>query len=164
MGDDRIRLLKQMAIFGGVNDEILALLLERSSVASVPKGEFFFREGSPGKSAFVLEHGRVAILKQRDGKDHLLRHLDSGDCFGEMALLDFGGRSASVLADEDCAAIELTAGDLLEVSKLDLQQFTMIYMNLGRELSRRLRAADERMFRMRLEGNDLAEEYDFSAT
>ena len=137
--------------------------MEGASHASVPKGEFFFREGSRGTSAFVLERGRVAILKRHGGQDHLLRHLDSGDCFGEVALLDFAGRSASVLADEDCSAIEVTARDLLEVSKRDLQQFTMIYMNLGRELSRRLRVADERMFRARLEGSELAAEYDFSS-
>lgn len=163
MSDDRIRLLQQMAIFGGVKEEVLAFLLERASFANVAEGGYFFREDSSGTSAFVLERGRVAILKRHDGSDYLLRRLEAGDCFGEMALLDFGARSASVLAEEDCAAIELTGRDLLEVSRLDIQQFTMIYMNLGRELSRRLRAADERMFRARVEGAELAAEYDFYA-
>jgi len=162
MGDIRTRLLQRMAIFGGIRDEVLAFLLERASPVKILEGEFFFREGARGTSAFVLEEGSVSILKYWDGRDHFMRHLETGDCFGEVALLDFGRRSASVRADVDCLAIELTAGNLLEVSKQNLEQFAMIYMNLGRELSRRLRAADERLLKARAAGSALAADYVFS--
>ncbi len=162
MGETRIRLLERMPIFGGINGEILTFLLERSSLVTIPEGEYFFREGSRGTSTFVLEEGSISIVKAWNGRDYLLRHLETGDCFGEVALLDFGPRSASVLADVNCTAIEITARDLLEVSKRNFEQFAMIYMNLGRELSRRLRAADERVFRARLAGDSLAADYAFS--
>jgi CRP-like cAMP-binding protein len=149
--DDRIRLLQNTPIFGGVTDEVLALLLDRVSEVAVRKGEFFFTEGDDGVSAFVLERGSVSILKKWEEKNYLLRHLHAGDCFGEVALMDFCRRSASVLADEDCAAIELSTSDLRQVAGKDLEQFTMIYMNMGRELCRRLRDADERLFRAKIE-------------
>ena len=149
--DDRIRLLQNTPIFGGVTDEVLALLLERVVEVAVRKGEFFFTEGDRGVSAFVLERGSVSILKKWEGKNYLLRHLHAGDCFGEVALMDFCRRSASVLADEDCVAIELSTSDLRQVASKDLEQFTMIYMNMGRELCRRLRDADERLFRAKIE-------------
>ena len=149
--DDRIRLLQNTPIFGGVTDEVLALLLDRIVEVVVRKGEFFFTEGDEGVSAFVLERGSVSILKKWEGRNYLLRHLHAGDCFGEVALMDFCRRSASVLADEDCAAIELSTSDLRQVATRDLEQFTMIYMNMGRELCRRLRDADERLFRAKIE-------------
>jgi CRP-like cAMP-binding protein len=149
--DDRIRLLQNTPIFGGVTDEVLALLLDRVVEVAVRKGEFFFTEGDQGVSAFVLERGSVSILKKWEGKNYLLRHLHAGDCFGEVALMDFCRRSASVLADEDCAAIELSTSDLRQIATKDLEQFTMIYMNMGRELCRRLRDADERLFRAKIE-------------
>jgi CRP-like cAMP-binding protein len=149
--DDRIRLLQNTPIFGGVTDEVLALLLDRAVEVVVRKGEFFFTEGDQGVSAFVLERGNVSILKKWEGKNYLLRHLHPGDCFGEVALMDFCRRSASVLADEDCAAIELSTSDLRQIATKDLEQFTMIYMNMGRELCRRLRDADERLFRAKIE-------------
>jgi CRP-like cAMP-binding protein len=148
---DRIRLLQNTPIFGGVREEVLSLLLERVTETTVSKGTCFFEEGDDGVSAFVLERGSVSILKQWEGQRYLLRHLHAGDCFGEVALMDFCRRSASVMADEDCLAVELTARDLLEVARKDLEQFAMIYMNMGRELCRRLRDADERLFRAKVE-------------
>jgi CRP/FNR family transcriptional regulator, cyclic AMP receptor protein len=48
---------------------------------------------------------------------------------------------------DDCRAIELSSNSLFRVYEKDLEQFTMIQMNMGREVSRRLREADERLFR-----------------
>lgn len=161
MMDERIRLLQNTPIFGGVVDEVLALLLERVAEVEVRKGEFFCREGDDGKSAFVLERGSVSILKSWEGKSYFLRHLHAGDCFGEVALMDFCRRSASVLADEDCVAIELSTSDLWQVARQDFEQFTTIYMNMGRELCRRLRDADERLFRAKIEVGLSTGEYAF---
>ena len=163
MDDASAQLIQATPIFGGLHPELLAPLLDRASRVKVAEGEFFFREGSRGTSVFVLETGRVSILRHWDGRDHLLRHLEKGDCFGEVALLDFGLRSASVHAAENCSAIELTARDLLELSKQSPEQFALIYMNLARELSRRLRIADDRLFRARLAHDAIAEDYSFSA-
>ena len=104
------------------------------------------------------------ILKQWEEKSYLLRHLHAGDCFGEVALMDFCRRSASVLADEDCAAIELSTSDLRQIANRDLEQFTMIYMNMGRELCRRLREADQRLFRAKVEVGLSTGEYAFPTT
>jgi len=162
--DKRIQLLRNTPIFGGVVDETLALLLDRVAEVVVRKGEFFFLEGDDGVSAFVLERGSVSILKNWEEKSYLLRHLHAGDCFGEVALMDFCRRSASVLADEDCVAIELSTSDLRQVAHTDLEQFTMIYMNMGRELCRRLREADERLFRAKIEVGLSTGEYAFQST
>jgi CRP-like cAMP-binding protein len=141
----RVELLQRMPVFGGIREDILEFLVERCVPVSVAGGRFFFREDDPADSMFVLEYGKVAVLKTRDGKQRLLRFLESGDCFGEMALMDLHPRSASVLAVEECAAIEISAGHLQQVGERDLEQFALIQMNMGREVSRRLREADERL-------------------
>lgn len=146
MLERRTELLQQMAIFGGIRTDILAFLLERSSLVHVRSKDYFFREGDAAQSMFVLETGRAVILKRWRGEQHPLRNLETGDCFGEMALMDMKSRSASVLALEACTAIELSAGCLFELYERDLEQFTLIQMNMGREVSRRLRASDDRLF------------------
>lgn len=163
MTDTRIRLFQGMPIFGGVGEGTLDFLLDRVEELAVAKGDHFFREGESGASTFVLEEGSVSLLKHWEGGEHLLGRLGRGDCFGEMALLDLGTRSASVLADVDCRAIQLTARDLLGVSKRSPEEFALIYMNLGRELSRRLRKADELLLRAKLTGRVPAEDYEFRA-
>jgi CRP-like cAMP-binding protein len=96
---------------------------------------------------FVLESGEVAVLKRWEGRQYLLGNLRQGDCFGEMALLDLFPRSASVLALAPCTAIELSTASFFSLYETDIEQFALVQMNIARELSRRLRAADERRFR-----------------
>jgi CRP-like cAMP-binding protein len=164
MQEARIRLLQRMAIFGGIRDEVLEFLLERSAIVRVPKDGFFFQEDDEGQSMFVLEEGKAAVLKRWQGSDFLLSILERGDCFGEMALMDLSPRSASVRAVEDCVAIELSAAGLYELYRKDLGQFAMIEMNMGREVSRRLRASDERLFRARMGETDAGVDYQFPAS
>ncbi len=60
--------------------------------------------------------------------------------------MDLGARSASVRALEDCTAIRISAANLYKVYAQDLKQFALIQMNMGREVCRRLREADRRLF------------------
>jgi CRP-like cAMP-binding protein len=143
----RLELLQRMPIFGGIREDGLEYLVEMARPCVVPGGHYFFREGDAAQGMYVLEIGRAAVLKNWQSRQFLLRHLEQGDCFGEMALIDLQPRSASVRALNDCTAIELTAGNLHGLYEQDAEQFTLIQMNIGRELSRRLRATDELLFR-----------------
>lgn len=146
----RLELLQDMALFGGIREAVLAALLERSVIRHVPQGAFFFREDEAGDAMYVLEQGRVSVSKHGQGQAYTLCELGAGDSFGEMALIDLGPRSASVMALEDCRAIALTYDGLYALYTQDLEQFTLIQMNLARELSRRLRAADDQIFQDRI--------------
>jgi CRP/FNR family cyclic AMP-dependent transcriptional regulator len=86
-------------------------------IVSVAADDFFFREGDKGDSMFVLEMGKAAVLKSWRGQDHLLRTLNEGDCFGEMAVMDHCPRSASVRAVEDCIAIHVAVYNVFNVQR-----------------------------------------------
>jgi CRP/FNR family transcriptional regulator, cyclic AMP receptor protein len=146
----RVAALQRMPIFGGIRTDVLEFLVGKASTVSVRADAYFFREEDQAQSLFVLETGRVAVLKLWNGREHLLAELGPGDCFGEMALMDLFPRSASVRALEACSALELTSSAFYGLYEKDLEQFALIQMNLGREVSRRLRLADERLFRLRM--------------
>lgn len=154
MKQARIKLLQAMPIFGGVTEETLEFLVDHASIRHLNSGDFFFREGEDAASLYVLERGKVVVSKQWNGEEHILKHLTQGDCFGEMALLDLYPRSASVLAVEACDAIELSYTILLKLYQHNIEQFTIIQMNIGREISRRLRTADEQLFQSRFSPNN----------
>ncbi|MBN2301407.1 MAG: Crp/Fnr family transcriptional regulator [Lentisphaerae bacterium] len=161
MNEDRIKLLQKMPIFGGIRNDVLSVLLKYCNNVVVERGNFFFRENESAATMFVIEKGKVAVLKAWQGHDYLLAYLKTGDCFGEMELIDLCARSASVLAVEDCVAIEIPATALHYVYKEDPKQFAMMYMNMGREVSRRLRVADEKLFQTRVEANLIEGRYVF---
>lgn len=146
--DPRIARLQGTALFGGASDATVALVLERAHAVAVAAGDWFFREGEDGASVYWLESGRVAVLKARGAQDAELRRLDAGACFGEVALFDLGPRSASVRALADCIALELRPRLWRELRERDLAEYTLLTQNLGRELSRRLRALTERLFEL----------------
>jgi len=146
MKQARLKILQQMPIFGGLNKDSLLFLMDLSPSVIVRTGDFFFHEQQKSGTMYVLEKGKVAVLKSWNSQNHLLAYLSVGDCFGELELLDLCPRAASVMATTDCIAIQISTASLFSLHKENLEQFTLIQMNMGRELSRRLRKLDQEIF------------------
>ncbi len=147
---DRVSLLANMPVFGGLTPETLQLITRRANVAQAGAGEAFFRQGDKSQAMYVLESGRVGIYRTWQASQVLLQYLSAGDCFGEMALIDLFPRSASALAVEPCTALEISAAMLHELYERDLEQFTILQMNMSREISRRLRVSLDLLFRLQM--------------
>jgi len=62
------------------------------------EGEWLFREGDPGDTAFVIENGLLEICREEGGKTERIAQLGPGDVIGEMSLIDKLPRSASAFA------------------------------------------------------------------
>ncbi len=150
MAPSRITLLQAMPIFGALRDDALECLLENAPCVAHSRGEFYFREGDNAQCMYVIEDGSIEVLKRWDDRQWVLHQLHAGDCFGEMALMDFLPRSASVRALEGTRAIEIATAALHRLYERDIEQFALIQMNVGREVCRRLRATDELLFRARM--------------
>ena len=62
-------------------------------------GDEIFAEGDVGNWAYLVQSGKVAILKTRaDGQEEVLAVLGAGRLFGEMALIDNQPRMATARA------------------------------------------------------------------
>lgn len=159
MKESRTELLQNMPVFGATTAETVAFILERTHDIAVPRGEYFLRRGDEAQSFFVLESGRVGVLREHQGRDFLLNELGAGDCFGEMALIECRNRSASVRALHDCTALEISLATLHDLYKHDVDQYLLIQMNIARQLSRRLREADRRQFESMVAASEGAGNY-----
>jgi len=145
---NRMELLRKMPVFGGLSNDTLVYIDENSPSISAAKDEFFFREGAQADSLYVIQSGTVVVLKRwRDG-DVEIGRMGPGDCFGEMAIVDLEVRSASIQAAEDCMAIQIDRQILHGIFKDNLEQYAIIMMNMGREISRRLRTVSDRLFEL----------------
>lgn len=144
MDERRLALLQGMSIFGGLRADVLELVLRESRTVSRRTGEFFVREGDLAESMFVLLSGTAVVTQGGPDREESVRRLRSGECFGEMSLIDLAPRSASVRALEDCTGLEIPSSCLLRVYEHDVEQFAILEMNMGREVSRRLRDVEAR--------------------
>ena len=147
----RLQLLHSMPIFDGLENETVEHLFKGVRIRNIDRGEIVFREGELDTSLYVIEHGRVSVHRLWKGNQYKLRELSAGDCFGEMALMDYKPRSATVIAESDCSLIQIFAAQLGEFYAINPQQYTLIYINLGKEVSRRLRESDKRLFTCEME-------------
>lgn len=144
--DAKVALMKRTPLFSALREETIAFLLEFTRTVEIRANEYFFREGDDAASVYILEKGSAAVIKSWEHRDVQLRILGPGECFGEMALMDMFPRSASIRAVEDCTALELSPRGMVRLYGRDLEQYTLVQISLGREVCRRLRDADERLF------------------
>jgi CRP/FNR family cyclic AMP-dependent transcriptional regulator len=70
------------------------------------KEEVIFFEHEPGDSFYLIQSGRVKIVKILGNIEKIIDILNPGEFFGEMALLEEAPRTASIIALEECTLLE----------------------------------------------------------
>jgi CRP/FNR family cyclic AMP-dependent transcriptional regulator len=115
---------------------------ELDAVVAVTRAELFaardvvVREGEPAEMAFAVVYGRLKVVtSSRSGHEAVVAVLRKGEVFGELAILDGGARSATVIA---IAPTLLLAIDRRKLHALLLKEATVSY-KLLLVLARRLR-------------------------
>ena len=66
----------------------------------VSPGDVVFAQGDPGDALYIIESGKVTILRTDGERTHTLANLGPGRSFGEMALISDEARMASAIALE----------------------------------------------------------------
>jgi CRP-like cAMP-binding protein len=89
-------------------DRYIALLQRAGDTEAFKAGETIFAEGDRADRVYMVKTGTVSLSK--DGQ--LLEHTGPGVVFGELALIDRAGRSATAAAETDC-----------ELSSIDKRRF-----------------------------------------
>ena len=101
--EDRFRLLRDHPIFAPLPMETLERLSHDLVPVSPATGEEIVSQGETGKRFYMIAAGEVEVRV-----DGVLRHRQrSGDCFGEIALLNDVPRTATVTALPGCQLLAL---------------------------------------------------------
>jgi EAL domain-containing protein (putative c-di-GMP-specific phosphodiesterase class I) len=64
------------------------------------RGQQIFKAGDAGDCAYLIEEGVVEILVLKQGEEHRIRLIGKGELFGEVSLIDYQPRTATVKAVE----------------------------------------------------------------
>jgi CRP-like cAMP-binding protein len=126
--------LKSAKLFKGLSDKELKSIERELKVITHPAGHDIVVKGGNGVGFMILTDGTVTVTTSQ-GKT---RKLGPGDSFGEMALLDHEGRSATIRADT-----EVTLATIPEWNfKSFLEVHPEVAYRLLQALSRRVRQAE----------------------
>jgi CRP-like cAMP-binding protein len=142
--EERLQFLAGIPIFAGVHTEALSALAEQTTEITVLAGKLVFREKDPGSEMFVVRSGSVEVIKHL-GEDHesKLAVLGPKDFVGEMAIIECAARSASVCAAKESVLFRIKSSQLHALFQHHPDQYSIVILNIARDLSRRLRALDE---------------------
>lgn len=105
-------------------------------------GEVVFHSGDPGSSLCFVTQGRASVHILYDDGDIRLATLAAGAVSGELALLDRGPRSATIIADEDIKAFGLSQASFAVLCQQQPDLAIKLLTALGRQLSVRISYAN----------------------
>jgi CRP-like cAMP-binding protein len=134
--DRKLEHLAQVGMFSSLNKKELAMVARASDVVSVAPGTEIVREGDFGHEFYLLLQGTATV--RRAGRK--VAQLGEGDYFGELALLDRGPRSATVVSDGDCEILVIGQREFVGV----LDQVPAVARKLLASMAARLREADRK--------------------
>jgi CRP-like cAMP-binding protein len=128
----KIELLKRVPLFAGCSKKELGEIALVADEIDVGAGKILTREGDSGREFFVLVDGAAEVRR----KGRKVRTMDSGDFFGEIALVSSRPRTATVTATAPARLLVVTDRAFREL----MQKMPSIQMKVLTALADRLAA------------------------
>jgi CRP-like cAMP-binding protein len=98
-------------------------------------GEAIVRQGEASTNMYVVQEGRVEVVREEAGREVLLRTLGEGEFVGEMGLFDRETRSATVRARGEARVLTVDRKGFLK----RIQEDPTLAFQVVEVLSRRVR-------------------------
>jgi ATP-binding cassette subfamily B protein len=100
--------LRGVPLLAGLPNALLDELAEQFATERFDAGRVVFVQGDPGDKLYLVVRGSVEVLQASgSGASSVVRVLEDGDYFGELALLDGAPRSGTVRTRTPCLFLTL---------------------------------------------------------
>jgi hypothetical protein len=107
-----VDLLRRIGLFSGIEERQLVSFLPYMEVVSLPPQAPVFKEGEHGDAMFMVLKGEVRARVVVSGRESTLSTMGVGECFGEVAVIDEGPRSADVISTQPSVLLKFSAAGL----------------------------------------------------
>lgn len=133
--------LHKIPLFQGLNNRQYEHLAKRMVERSYDAGHAIVSQDQGGEGFFIIVSGKAEAFRERsDGAKVNVNSFGPTDYFGELALLDDGLRTASVVTTEPTTCLVLTRWDFLGALREDVEMSILILQELARRFRRALDA------------------------
>jgi CRP-like cAMP-binding protein len=139
--------LRRVEIFAGLTDEELLRVADLCKAVRVPAGKVIFEEGDEGTELFIIHEGSVRVMintRTPDGNvaPSTINMLYSGQCFGEMILLNSASRSATISAASPTTLIVIGEPGFRSLCEANPRIGYRVIRNLAQDLAYKLRSSN----------------------
>ena len=136
--------LRRFKILVDMDERQLASFLQYMEVLKLLPNAMVFKKGDHGDAMFLLLEGEVRARVMVGGQESTLATLTVGECFGEMAVIDEGPRSADVVANRECVLLKISAGALKRLFQEAPALAAPFLLGLSKTISSRVRTLPKR--------------------
>ena len=138
---DILQVIQQIEVFHGLTETQLQALVQITEHEAYKSGDTIIEQDDPGDSMFIIAQGQVEVLKRdAEGEMQTALFLGEGQVFGELALLDQGLRTATIVADEDPTVLYTLRRDTFEsLCRTDTALGYQMMRNLALDMAFKLR-------------------------
>ncbi|HDR06401.1 MAG TPA: cyclic nucleotide-binding domain-containing protein [Candidatus Coatesbacteria bacterium] len=134
--------LARIQLFADLAEEELEKILGLLHRLEVQPEQEIVVEGETGQRLYIIVEGTAQVRQVLDtDRSKVLATLGKGNFFGELALLDSGPRSASVVSVSPCELYYLDRDEFMEL----LRQHPEMALKLAQTLAGRLRRANRQI-------------------
>lgn len=132
----------KLNLFSDLTDEEVHTVSNLLAIEKYPKDHVLFRKDDRGDKLYIISKGAVRIsLELEDHKEEALAVLNSGEHFGEMALIDDVIRSADAIIHEDAELLVISREGFKIISHYHKEIAFKMFWALLKTISRRLRSS-----------------------
>jgi CRP-like cAMP-binding protein len=132
---EMIQLLRKVPLFAECSDRELSSISKSLKEVHFPAGREICKEGETGTGLHVVVEGETKVLV--GGRTR--RKMGPGAFFGEIALLDGGARTATVVADTEVTTVALPVWDFRSI----LKAHPSLALKMLDEVCRRVRTSEK---------------------
>jgi len=106
----RTETLARIGLFQALDMRAIGDLDTQCSWRRVPSGQWLIDYQDASNDVFFVVSGSVRVMIQSAGREVLLRQINAGEFFGELAAIDGQPRSSGIVATTDVTIARMTAG------------------------------------------------------
>ena len=133
---EKLLLLKKIDMFSDLTAAELAAIAAVTKELEYPEDRIVIKQGDIGETVFLILNGQVEVIKElAEGEELFLDKIESGDSFGEMALLENESRSATVRTSKASRFLILHQQEFNET----VLEYPRIALKICKVLSSRIR-------------------------
>jgi hypothetical protein len=136
--------LRRIKIFADMDERQLASFLQYMEVLKLVPNAVVFREGEHGDAMYLVLQGELRARAFIGGRESTLSQMGVGECFGELAVLDEGPRSADVVANVESVLLKISAPALKRVFQEAPALAAPFLLALNKTITSRVRTLTKR--------------------
>jgi CRP-like cAMP-binding protein len=142
---ERLELLKNAPLCSGLNLDEIGEIASHMILFEADSGDVVCRQGDPGDFLYVVCHGAIDVLREKDGASKVIADIRPGNLLGEIAFIDGSNRSATAVAKTTVTLLQMSQRDFLDLMRLNPLLWGSLNLRIAREVCKRLRQTSKIM-------------------